>query len=171
MIDRQIGNILTLKNIDHFSAIEIRTAYISIQRDEQLDPASVRRFVYETLLKLVKKGWLKKKISDKKGVTRYIKTDLFDHDYFINVSNSDSEQQIQMDKTSYSLTLVTRLNQYNAELLEGLGAIKEYIALKDLYPELHKPLKQRYMAAQESNHILKGKIAVLNELIKSNKET
>lgn len=66
--------------------------------------------------------------------------------------------------------MCSRLNQYNAELLEGLGAIKEYIALKDLHPELHTPLKQRYMAVQENNHILKGKIAVLNELIKSNKE-
>jgi hypothetical protein len=55
MIDRQIGNILTLKNIDHFSAVEIRTAYITLKRDEQLDPSLVRRFVYTELLKLEKK--------------------------------------------------------------------------------------------------------------------
>jgi hypothetical protein len=164
------NQIIVLKNIDHFSAVEIRTAYLSIKRDEQLDPASVRRFVYEELLKLVKKGWLKKRMSNKKGVTRYIKTNLFEYEYFKNSSNSNGEKQNQIDKTNYSLTLTTRLNQYNAELLESLGAIKEYLALKDLHPELHSPLKQRYMAVQENNHILKGKIAALNELIKSNKE-
>jgi hypothetical protein len=164
------NQIIVLKNIDHFSAVEIRTAYLSIERDEQLDPASVRRFVYEELLKLVKRGWLTKRTSDKKGVTRYIKTNLFEYEYFKNSSNSDGEQQNKIDKTNYSLTLTTRLNLYNAELLESLGAIKEYLALKDLHPELHSPLKQRYMAVQENNHILKGKIAALNELIISNKE-
>jgi hypothetical protein len=170
MADKVIISIIALKNIDLFSALEVKVAYIAIKQDEQLDPAAVRRFVYEELLKLVKKGWLSKTTTKQKKLTRYSKTDLFDHDYFINVPNSDSEQQNQIDKTNYSLTLTTRLNQYNAELLEGLGAIKEYIALKDLHPELHTPLKQRYMAAQENNHILKGKIVVLNELIKSNKE-
>jgi hypothetical protein len=171
-MDRSTFNqILVLKNIDHFSAVEIRTAYIAIQMDEKLDPASIRRFVYEELLKLVKKGWLKKRTSNKKGVTRYIKTNLFEYAYFKKLASSDSGQQDEVDERKYVLTLMTRLNQYNAELLEGLGAVKEYIALKDLHPELHTPLKQRYTATQENNHILKGKIAVLTELIKSNKET
>jgi predicted DNA-binding transcriptional regulator len=171
MIDRQIGNILTLKNIDHFSAVEIRTAYIAIQRDEQLDPASVRRFVYEELLKLVKKGWLKKQTSNKKGVTRYIKTNLFEYDYFKKLVSSISEPINEIDEQNYKQTLTTRLKQYNTDLLEGLGAVKEYIELKDIHPELHTHLKQRYMAVQENNHILKGKIGALNELIKSNAET
>ncbi len=171
MIDRQIGNILTLKNIDHFSAVEIRTAYIAIQRDEQLDPASVRRFVYEELLKLVKKGWLKKQTSNKKGVTRYIKTNLFEYGYFKNLVSSISEPINEIDEQNYKQTLTTRLKQYNTDLLEGLGAVKEYIELKDIHPELHTHLKQRYMAVQENNHILKGKIGALNELIKSNAET
>ncbi len=172
MVDKVISSIIALQNIDLFSAVEIKTAYIAVKKDEQLNPASVRRFVYEELLKLVKKGWLTKSTTKKKGLTRYSKTDLFEYDYFNNVVSSDEVGNSAVtNRLSYSQTLTTRLNQYNTELLEGLGAIKEYVALKDIYPELHAPLKQRYMTVQENNHILKGKIAVLNELMKSNKET
>ncbi|WP_418609282.1 hypothetical protein ACNSN2_18625 [Pseudoalteromonas sp. US3C1013] len=165
------NQILVLKNIDHFSAVEIRTAYLSIKRDEGLDPASVRRFVYEELLKLVKKGWLKKRTSAKKGVTRYIKTEQFNHYYLKDLIRSKEIINLSdADESNYFKTLANRLNQYNSELLEGLGAVNEYIALKDIYPERYVALKQRYMAVQENNHILKGKISVLNELIKSTKE-
>ncbi|WP_042149516.1 MULTISPECIES: hypothetical protein [unclassified Pseudoalteromonas] len=165
------NQIIVLKNIDHFSAVEIRTAYLSIKRDEGLDPTSVRRFVYEELLKLVKRGWLKKRTSVKKGVTRYIKTNLFEPDYFKKLVTLGDDGSMKTNELSYEQTLTNRLKQYNSELLEGLGAVKEYVALKNIHPERHAALKQRYVAVKENNQVLKGKISALNELMKSNKET
>ena len=171
MIDRQIGNILSLKNIDHFSAVEIRTAYIAIQRDEQLDPASVRRFVYEELLKLVKKGWLKKQTSNKKGVTRYIKTNLFEYDYFKGLTESTVDKsEVVGCELNYCQTLTTRLKEHNVELLEGLGEIELYLTLWEQHPTRKNNLKAKYIATQEKNHILKGKINGLGELLKHIKE-
>jgi hypothetical protein len=171
MIDRKIGNILTLKNIDHFSAVEIRTAYIAIQRDEQLDPASVRRFVYEELLKLVKKGWLKKQTSHKKGVTRYIKTSLFEYGCFKELTEPTvNNGGVEGYELNYSKTLTTCLKEHNVELLEGLGELELYLTLWKQHPTMKNNLKARYIATQEKNHILKGKINAIGELLKNTTE-
>jgi len=169
-LDNTLIKILSLSNINHFTATEIRTAYIAIQQDVTLDPADVRRFVYEELLKQIRRGWLTKSTTKKRSITRYTKTELFDYS-FINKTVLTIENKIKNNTLNYSEMLVQRLNEHNSALLEGLGAVKEYITLKEMYPERHKLLKERYMTVQENNHILKGKIAALNELIQSNKET
>lgn len=171
-LDKTVVQILSMPNINHFTATEIRTAYIAIKQDVELNPTVSRRFVYEELLKLTRRGWLIKSTTKKKGVSRYAKSDLFDHTILKEmVSAMPNEESGASTPVSYSQMLTKRLNQYNSALLEGLGAIKEYVALKDIYPDQHDDLKGRYMAVQENNHILKGKISVLNELIKSTKES
>ena len=171
MIDKVLSSVIALKNIDHFSVVEIRTAFIAIKSDEKLDPSTVRRFVYRQLSMLVAKGWLKKRTSNKKGVTRYIKTNLFDHEYFINLADTNGQALVsESTDTGCQHELAGRLNRYNAELLEGLGAVKECVALKDIFPELRSILKQRYSSVQENNQILKGKIVVLNELLGSHQD-
>ncbi|MEZ9235558.1 MULTISPECIES: hypothetical protein [unclassified Shewanella] len=170
-LDKTVIQILSMPNVNHFTATEIRTAYIAIKQDAELNPTVSRRFVYEELLKLTRRGWLVRSTTKKKGLTRYTKSDLFDHAILKEmVSLMPYEEVSATSPVSYSQMLIQRLNQYNSALLEGLGAIKEYVALKDIYPEQHDDLKGRYMAVQENNHILKGKISVLNELIKSTKE-
>ena len=165
------NQIIVLKNIDHFSAVEIRTAYLAIKRDEQLDPASVRRFVYEELLKLVKRGWLKKRVSNKKGVSRYIKTDLFEYESFEGLVNSSiGKDECENYVHNYSKELSTRLNEYNVELLEGLGELELYLTLWEQYPKMKNILKAKYIATQEKNHILKGKINAIGELLSNTTE-
>jgi hypothetical protein len=163
------NQIIVLKNIDHFSAVEIRTAYLSIKRDEQLDPASVRRFVYEELLKLVKRGWLKKITSDKKGVTRYIKTNLFEPHSFEIVVNSHKDEGLD-SVNSYSKELSSSLKKHNTELLEGLGELELYFTLWEKYPEKKNELKVKYISTKERNHILQGKINAIGELLKNTTE-
>jgi hypothetical protein len=165
------NQIIVLKNIDHFSAVEIRTAYLSIKRNEQLDPASVRRFVYEELLKLVKRGWLTKRTSDKKGVTRYIKTNLFEHESFKGLVNSSvGKNESENYEHSYSKELSTRLKKHNVELLEGLGELELYLTLWEKYPDMKNELKVKYIATKERNHILQGKINAVGELLKNTTE-
>jgi len=171
-LDKTVVQILSMPNVNHFTATEIRTAYIAIKQDADLNPTVSRRFVYEELLKLTRRGWLIRSTTKKKGITRYTKSDLFDHEILKElVSPITYKGTDESPYASYSKMLVQRLNQYNSALLEGLGAVKEYVALKDIYPDQHEDLKGRYMAVQENNHILKGKISVLNELIKSTKES
>jgi len=168
MVDKVISSIIALGNIDLFSALEIKVAYIAIKQDEQLDPASVRRFVYEELLKLVKKGWLSKSRTKQKKLTRYSKTDLFDHNYFKELANSSINLgESKNDEHNYSQELSTRLKNYNVELLEGLGELELYLTLWEQYPSMKNNLKARYIATQESNHILKGKINAVGELLKN----
>lgn len=167
-LDKTVIQILSMPNVNHFTATEIRTAYIAIRQDAELNPTASRRFVYEELLKLTRRGWLTRSTSKKKGLTRYTKSDMFDHAILKEmVAPIAPEEAHGNTPISYSQMLVQRLTHYNSALLEGLGAVKEYVALKDIYPEQHNDLKERYMAVQENNHILKGKISVLNELIKS----
>jgi len=163
------NQIIVLKNIDHFSAVEIRTAYLSIKRDEHLDPASVRRFVYEELLKLVKRGWLKKRTSDKKGVTRYIKTNMLEPHSFKTVVNSHKDEGLGC-VNSYSKDLSSRLKEHNTELLEGVGELELYLTLWEQYPEMKNELKVKYIATKERNHILQGKINAIGELLKNTTE-
>jgi hypothetical protein len=170
-LDKIFTDILSMPNINHFSAVEIRTAYIAIIQDEKLVPASVRRFVYEELLKLVKKGWLKKQTSNKKGVTRYIKTNLFEYDYFKALTESGVEKDgVEGCELNYYQTLTTRLKEHNVELLEGLGELELYLTLWEKHPTKKNNLKAKYIATQENNHILKGKINGLGELLKHIKD-
>lgn len=171
-LDKIVTQSLSMHNVNRFTVSEIKTTYITIKQDETLNPAEVRRFVYEELLKLVRKGWLIRHITKKKGLTHFTKTDLFDHAILKKmVSPIQYEVTNTSSSISYSQMLIQRLNQYNSELLEGLGALKEYVELKGIYPEQQDDLKSHYMAVQENNHILKGRILALNELINSTKET
>ncbi|PKH91713.1 hypothetical protein CXF76_10395 [Pseudoalteromonas sp. 78C3] len=170
-LDKTVIQILCMPNVNHFTATEIRTAFIAIKQDAELNPTASRRFVYEELLKLTRRGWLIRSTTKKKGLTHYTKSDLFDHATLKGmVAAKESEEAHECSPISYSQMLFQRLNQYNSALLEGLGAVKEYVALKEIYPDQHDNLKDRYMAVQEKNYILKGKISVLNELIESKKE-
>jgi hypothetical protein len=172
--DQYIGTILSFSNIDHFSAIEIRTAYLVLKNDEKMDKSDARRFVYSELLKLVNLGLLKKMVSIKKGITSYVKTDLFD----VNLLNIQAKQ-IDIDKVEPVNTpktnntdhkLMSRLHGYKTELLEGLGEAEECKSLRIERPDMHDSLLTKYNEVREGNARLLGKIKMLESFIKSNTE-
>ncbi|AIY63935.1 hypothetical protein [Pseudoalteromonas piratica] len=170
-LDKTVIQILSMPNVNHFTATEIRTAYIAIKQDVELNPTVSRRFVYEELLKLTRRGWLIRSTTKKKGLTRYTKSELFDLEILKEMLSPLQHEVTEVSSPiNYSQMLVQRLNQYNSELLEGLGAVKEYVALKEIYPEQHDDFKSHYMAVQENNLILKGRILALNKLIKLTRE-
>ena len=72
-LNNLVAQIIVAPNFDHFSAVEVRSAYLALNSDKSVDPNDARRFVYTELLKLVKKGWLKKSVSKKKEITSFIK--------------------------------------------------------------------------------------------------
>ena len=172
--DQHLGRILSLSNIDHFSAVEIRTAYIVLKNDEQMDKSDARRFVYSELLKLVNLGWLKKMVSTKKNITSYVKTDLFDVNVFdvqpeYEQPSSNNVEKVNLIKQSnIDSQLIDRLQGYKTELLEGLGVIDECKSLRLQLPNMHDSLQLKYNEVRETNARLLGKIKLLESFIKSN---
>jgi hypothetical protein len=73
-LDPFIAQIILKKNFDNFSTNDVRSIYLALKSDASLDPSIIRRKIYSELLKLVKKGWLKKIITEQKGLTRFKKT-------------------------------------------------------------------------------------------------
>ena len=171
VFDQHIGKILSFSNIDYFSAVEIRTAYLVLINDEGMDKSDARRFVYSELLKLVNIGWLKKLVSTKKGITSYVKTESFNAE-LLNLQ----VKQVVTDKVdpvntvgaiTVSDNLLNRLNGYKSALLEGLGEAEEYKNLRNEFPDMHKSLFEKYNAVREKNTRLLGKIKAIENLIDS----
>lgn len=159
-IDPLIKTIISMTNIDHFTVVEVRTAYLALSKNEKLDPARVRKLVYAQLHRLVAKGWLSISTSELRRITTFSKTKIFTS-FGIGTSTSESELESKA-RTAFK----QELDVCNAELLECLGALETYINLWDKHPHLKIVFEERYFEVQEKYHILKGKIRTLNTLLK-----
>jgi len=166
-LNRLLGQIMSAPNFDHFSAVELRAAYITMHSDKNLIPSDARRFVYAELVKLVNNGWLRKTVSKKKEITTFIKTSLFNIDeiiYSLPVESTENFQQISANKQLHE-SLRKRLNQYKNELLISYGESNEYKKLCDDFPDLYELLQPQYNNAREQNSRLLGQIKAVEKLI------
>lgn len=166
-IDSTVGKIIAHKNVDHFSTVEIRTAYLARKNDPSIDANDARRFVYNELLKLVKKGWLRKSVSKKKGITTFVKTDKFEASAIILKEDARTEStsdKSEDEAASISKVLIERLNHYKNDLLSGLGEAEEYRRLCEHFPNLQEKLQPKYNQVRESNSKLLGCIKAIENL-------
>ena len=166
--DHFVAQIIVATNFDHFTTSDVRSAYLALKSDSSLDPAKVRRNIYAELLKLVKKGWLKKRISNKKGFTRFNKTEDFDINVItilakFEVINSPKKQNDKQVK------LFGKLNHYKAELLLNIGESEAYKELYSEFPELVDELQPQYNKARDNNTRILGKIRAIEGLLKQDK--
>lgn len=164
-LDPTIISILSMANINQFTVVEIRTAYIMMKLDENLDPVKTRKLVYRQLHKLVRKGWLNASTSDMRKITSFTKTKIFE--------SQTLEVQNEIDncaKASLHSEFKKELKLCNTALLEGLGELEVYINLWEKHPYMQKVFESKYIATKERNHILKGKINALGALLKDTKE-
>jgi hypothetical protein len=164
-LDTLVSQVITMPNIDHFTVVEIRTAYLALSENDSLDRASIRKFVYAELNKLVKRGWLSKTTSDVKGISRFKKTELFEPEFLKNQSKDNKEQIVTPQADNFKKQLKSELKGCNVELLNGLGALETYLELWERYPNEADAFKSKYMAVQERNHILEGKITALEDIL------
>ena len=170
--NQDIGKIIVLPNIDYFSVVEIRTAYMAQKNDADLDKSDARRFVYAELIKLVKLGWLKKTVSIKKGITSYAKTKLFDTSKLIKQVDPTTQNATSantFNKINVPEHLLARLHDYKSALLEGLGEADEYKNLRNEFPDMHESLLKKYNQVREKNTRLLGQIKAVENLIKQQK--
>jgi len=162
-IDSLVVQIIKVPNFNNFTTSDVRSAYIAISKDSLLDPVVVRRKLYSELLKLVNKGWLKKKVSNKKKGTRFCKTELFDVEKLITFIESNPQKIIPCNDIKKSLT--EKLNYYKSELLLNFGEKEAYKELNDEFPELAIEIQSQYNQAKDTKFKILGKIKAIESLI------
>jgi len=165
-LDPFVAQIIVAKNFDHFTTSDVRSAYLALKNDSSLEPATVRRKIYAELLKLVKKDWLKRVISKKKGLTRFSKTDDFDVEVIKTKCDSTNPLENDDDKQGQ---LLGKLNHYKAELLLNIGESEAYKELYSEFPELVDELQPQYNKARDNNTRILGKIRAIEGLLKQDK--
>lgn len=175
-LDETFKCIVANPKINHFTAIEIRTAYLVLNQQSRLNNAEARRFVYAELVKLVKKGWLKKIVSKKRGITSYVKTDEFNLSPVIhkqhNLTSIESKKLDLPEKCTLKVSsdLLCRLQDYKNDLLEGFGEAEEYRSLRLEFPDMHENLQLKYNSIREDNSRLLGKIKAIDNIIAKTNE-
>jgi hypothetical protein len=163
-----VAQIILVKNVDRFTTTDVRSAYFALKNDPSLDPTKTRKAIYAELLKLVKRGWLKKLVSNKKGFTRFYKTELFDVDELSLLAKPDALAIIKEPDENKD-KLLAKLNHYRAELLLNIGESEAY---KELYfecPELVNEIQPQFNLARDNNTRILGKIRAIERLLKLDK--
>lgn len=166
-LDPLVAQIIGVVNFDHFTTSDVRSAYLALKNDPSLEPNKIRRSIYAELLKLVKKGWLKKKSSNIKGLTRFNKTDLFDVNH-LPMKNNDSVMST-VPPEDQNQRLLTKLKHYKAELLLNIGESEAYKEVYSEFPELIDDIQVQYNAARDNNTRILGKIRAIESLIAQEK--
>jgi hypothetical protein len=167
-LDPFVVQIIVAKNFDHFTTSDVRSAYIALKSDSTLEPSTVRRKIYGELLKLVKKGRLKKIISKKKGLTRFSKTEFFDVEVITLKEKCESTNSLKKHGDK-QVQLLGKLNHYKAELLLNIGESEAYKELYSEFPELVDEIQPQYNKARDNNTRILGKIRAIEGLLKQDK--
>ena len=164
-LDPFVAQIIVVANFNHFTTSDVRLAYLALKNDPSLESSTIRRKIYAELLKLVKKGWLKKLVSNKKGFTRFNKTEFFDINTIKTLANVEitNSANKQGDK---QVKLLGKLNHYKAELLLNIGESEAYKELYSEFPELVDELQPQYNKARDNNTRILGKIRAIEGLLK-----
>ena len=162
-IEPLMKQIICMKNMDRFSVTEIRAAFIALSKDEELDKRKLRQFIYDELNKLVKKGLLSKSTSENGKESRFKKSSNFHPSLLVVQSDNNSILDV-VNK------IRMQLSELNADLLETMGALDTFLNMKQQYPNVASEFSELIRSAREQKHILKGKIAAKEEILKKLKE-
>ncbi|MFS1437700.1 hypothetical protein [Shewanella sp. 10N.286.48.A6] len=165
-----VAQIISAPNFDHFLTLEVRSAYLALSADKTINPNEARRYVYGELIKLVNHGWLRKSVSKKKEITRFVKTDLFVPIEIEALTNADDFKKADKNEDDNHDTklideLFMRLNNYKTDLLAGLGEVDEYKLLCEQFPYLRKELQPKYNKVREANSKLLGSIKAIESVL------
>jgi hypothetical protein len=160
-LDPLIKTIICKRNIDRFTVVEVRTAYIALHQDQTLDPVKIRKLVYAQLNKLVCKGWLHSSTSLNRKITTYTKTRYFEPSKIIPTQSSVP------NVSNFKADCQKELSECNNALLQCIGTLETYINLWNKHPQHQTLFKRQYLIAQERQQNLKGRIAALNILLEN----
>lgn len=162
----QVEHIVSHPCMDRFTVKEVRASFFFLPSQKEFkDLSELRRAIYAELLKYEKRGWLKKSVSAKKGITTYTKTEIFDIPFEPIQPNNIQTLELPELQNQEIRELYTRLNDYKNDLLEGIGKADEFRSLREIYPHLHNEFQPEYNKVRESNSRLLGKIDALEKTL------
>jgi hypothetical protein len=167
-IDSLVAQIIVATNFDHFTTSDVRSAYSTLKNDPSLEPSNIRRKIYGELLKLVKRGWLKKIMSKTKGLTRFSKTKFFDAEAITLKTKCEATNSLN-EHDEKQKQLLGKLNHYKAELLLNIGESEAYKELYSEFPGLVDEIQPKYNKARDSNTKILGKIRAIEGLLQQDK--
>jgi hypothetical protein len=167
-LDPLVAQIIVAKNFVHFTTSDVRSAYLVLKSDPTIEPSTLRRKIYGELLKLVKKGWLKKIMSKTKGLTRFSKTEFFDAEA-ITLKTKCEETNSLYEYDEKQKHLLGKLNHYKAELLLNIGESEAYKELYSEFPYFVDEIQPQYNKARDNNTRILGKIRAIEGLLKQDK--
>lgn len=173
-LDSDLLTLLSSSNFDKFTVLEFRSAYLALSHQADLNKVEVRRFIYRNILRLEKKGFLKRAYSKKTDKTYYIKTTSFDINNFKKISHDLDEEVINSNEPKLLpkdilQSLINKLQNYKVELLTSIGETDEYKSLCLEYPQLKEQLQESYNFARENSQKIIGKVKALEKSIEQQK--
>lgn len=163
-LDPLVAQIIIAVNFNNFTTSDVRSAYLALSSDPSLEPSNVRRKMYAELLKLVKKGWLKKLTPSKRGFTSFSKTKLFNVEKIKSNINPEVTTPTRKINVRHD-QLLEKLNYYKAELLLNNGEFEAYKEMYSDFPELIDEIQPKYFKAKDDNTRILGKIIAVESLI------
>jgi hypothetical protein len=175
-LDSKLFTILSAPNFDKFTVLELRDAYLDLFQKGDMYKVEARRFVYMHILRLEKKGFLKRAYSKNKNKPIYIKAAAFNINNFKTKKPSLNDVvKIKPSETpppSKDLLqrLIDRLQGYKIELLTSIGETDEYKSLCLEYPQLKDQLQASYNLARENSQKIIGKVKALEKSIKQQRQ-
>lgn len=166
-LDSLLTLIISAPNFDHFTTSDLCSAYIFLKKGPNLDPIIIHRKLDAELLKLVKKGFLKKLISNKEGLTRFNKTALFNPNLLNTIKTGDPIPKVFEEGKQEKL--IAKLNHYKAEFLLNIGESEAYKELYADFPDLVDEIQSQDNEARDNNTKILGKIRAIKSLLTRNK--
>lgn len=160
-------SIIEREDFDKFTILELRSAYMALSANKLIGKDEAQRYVYRQVLKLKKKGLLRRVDSKSSNKTTYIKTELFSEAIFnIDRVNGEGSAKLNNQSSEHVIKVLReKIQIYKSELLSSMGESDEYKALYTDFPHLKAPLQDSYNNAREKNSKLHGRIKAVETLI------
>lgn len=174
-VDKDLLGILSNKEFDNFTVLELRDAYVSLPAHKNLNKTKAQRIVYRLIYRLKNEGLLAPHGKEARG-RRYTKTEGFNEARFTAYPDQTSPtptskpdlSEVGNGKTTIS-SLLEKLKHYKKELLITMGESEEYELLYAQFPYLKPELQADYTEARDRSDKLLGHVKAIEKTIERQK--
>lgn len=167
-LDRYLHDILRQDAFDHFTAVEVRNAYMkAFAPGKAPSPSQLQRSIYRKLNHLVNEGLLTKKETSNPRRPTYSKTTEFHRGQFKVIDKLPKMSANVPEEPDHRLLLQLqdRAKQYQVDLIASIGESDEYKNLYDVYPVLKPQLESQYRLARERSSKLLGQLRAIERIL------
>ncbi|EIK9884160.1 hypothetical protein LKW57_002142 [Salmonella enterica] len=168
---------LSCECFDAFTVKSLRDKLLQ-QSDEAKSCVDDRKAIYRTLIAMVKRGELCKKVATNPRDSTFHKTPKFtpvsspDLLGTADVPDTVSATHLHIERGQGSVKyLESQLKEYQISLLVSIGESEEYKTLFAALPTMSTELEDLYIKAREKSSTLLGKITAINNVLSHCKST